>query len=123
MTRLIFALGSFETLSVKPLINETNVPGVMLSVVIHMDVLDLNELIFLAGGYSLNRHLPGKICRGAFRPSAFLIEPTWEIHAVGQVAGAQFTYCDVYGSSKATGGGRELLCMDPSRKLRSAGLL
>jgi len=122
MTRLIFALGSFETLSIKPCINEKNVPGVALSVVIHTKVLGLNELIFLAGGYSLDRHLPGKICRGACRPSAFLVKPTWEIHAVGQVAGAQFTYCNVYGSSEATGGGRELLCMHPSRKSHSAGL-
>lgn len=62
----------------------------MLSLVIHIEVLGLNELIFLAEGYSLNRHLPGKICREAFRPSAFLIKSTWEIHAVGQVGGAQF---------------------------------
>lgn len=49
-TRLMFALGSFEALSIKPLINEPNVLGVMLSVVIHMEVLGLNELIFLASG-------------------------------------------------------------------------
>lgn len=57
--------------ALNPFINEINVPGVMLSLVIHIEVLGLNELIFLAEGYSLNRHLPGKICRGAFRPSAF----------------------------------------------------
>lgn len=96
---------------------------VLYSVVIHMEVLGLHEITFLARGYSLNRHLPGKICRGAVRPSAFLIKPTWEIHAVGQVAEAQFTYCDVYGSSEATGGGRELLCLDPSRKWHSGRLL
>lgn len=113
LTRLVFALGSFETLGIKPLINETDVPGVMLSVVIHTEVSGRNELLFLAGGHSLKRHLPGKICRGASTPSAFLIKATWEIHAVGQVAGAQFTYCNAYGSSEATGRGRELLFLDP----------
>lgn len=76
--------------ALNPFINEKNVPGVMLCLVIHIEVLGLNELIFLAEGYSLNRHLPGKICRGAFRASAFLIKSTWEIHAVGQVGVAQF---------------------------------
>lgn len=76
MTRLIFAFGSFETVSIKPLINETNVPGIMFPFAIHMEVLGLNELIFLAGGYSLNRHLLEKIHSGTFRPSAFLIKLT-----------------------------------------------
>lgn len=84
----------------------------MVCVVVHIEVLGQHELLFQAGGYSLNRHLPGKICRGAFRPSAFLIKVIWEMPAVGQVAGAQFTYCNVYGSSEATGRGGEWLCMD-----------
>lgn len=55
----------------------------MLSVT-HVVVLGLNELIFLLGVYSLNRQLPGKICRGAFRPPAFLIQLTWEVPALAR---------------------------------------
>lgn len=96
---------------------------VLCSVPIHMEVLGLDELMCLARGHSLNTPLPGKICRGAFRPSAFLIKPTWEIHALGQVAVAQFTYCNVYGCFEATGGGKEILGTHLSRKLHPAGLV
>lgn len=82
-------------------------PGVTLSVT-QMVILSLNEFIFLLGGYSLNRqkNLPCKICRGAFRPSAFLIKLAWEAPALGQVAGAQFMQCDENGLCEATGGGQ-----------------
>lgn len=83
----------------------------MLSLVIHIEVLGLNELIFLAEGHSLNRRLPGKICRGAFRPSAFLIKLTWEIHAVGQVGAARFiSYIVVYTAPWSPQGKEESCC-------------
>lgn len=122
LTRLLLSLGNFVTLSTNPFINAINVHGVTLSVT-QMVMLSLNEFIFLLGGYSLNRqkNLPCKICRGAFRPSAFLIKLAWEAPALGQVAGAQFMQCDVNGLCEATGGGAELLGMDPGRKWHLAG--
>lgn len=92
-------------------------PSVTLSVTDTVG-LSLDEVISLLRGYTLKRQLPGKLCRGAFRPSAFLIKLTGEVPALGQVAGAQFM-CP----SEATGGGRVLLGMNPGRKGHLAGLV
>lgn len=47
---------------------------------------------------------------------AFLIKPAGEVPALGQVAGAQFMWCDANSPSEPTGGGREFLGMDPGKR-------
>lgn len=105
--------------SIKTLSNKACLGSVIPTFVTHIDIWRLNKFIFLVGGYSWNTHLSGRICRGAFRPSAFLINLTWDFMAWTREQGHS---CDIYSSSEDTGWGAELPCMHPSRKLHLAGL-